>query len=231
MSNLHDGHRDRMRNRFLQEGPDGFADHEILEMLLYGTIPRGDTNVIAHQLLREFGSFSNLLEAVPQEIVNSAGVGLKTAVNLSLLHEVFRRYQREKLRQKPALTSVARVAEYCHALLANCPTERFYMVCLDSRRNVVHTVKMTEGTVSEASLSPRTVVEVALRYQSTGVVFCHNHPRGCIRPSFEDIRLTTDLKRILLPLGVQVVDHIIVGDNRFYSFYENDMLREQQKEE
>ena len=108
MSSIHEGHRDRMRNRYLQEGADGMASHEILEILLYGTIPRGDTNEIAHHLLDEFGSISNLIEADPHEIAKTAGVGIKSAVFLSLLHELVLRYEREKLEQKPALTSIPR---------------------------------------------------------------------------------------------------------------------------
>ena len=145
MSNIHEGHRERMRSRFLQEGADGMATHEILEMLLYGTIPRGDTNEIAHHLLDEFGSISNLIEADPHEIAKTAGVGIKSAVFLSLLHELVLRYEREKLDQKPALTSISRSVEYCRALLAFRPTERFYVICLDSRRKILHTSKISEG--------------------------------------------------------------------------------------
>ena len=126
MSSIHEGHRDRMRNRYLQEGADGMASHEILEILLYGTIPRGDTNEIAHHLLDEFGSISNLIEADPHEIAKTAGVGIKSAVFLSLLHELVLRYEREKLEQKPALTSIPRSVDYCKALLAFRPRECFF---------------------------------------------------------------------------------------------------------
>ena len=225
MSNIHEGHRDRMRSRFLQEGADGMATHEILEMLLYGTIPRGDTNEIAHHLLDEFGSISNLIEADPHEIAKTAGVGIKSAVFLSLLHELVLRYEREKVEQKPALTSISRSVEYCRALLAFRPVERFYVICLDSRRKILHTSKISEGTVNDAAVSPRMVVEKALRYQATSVLLCHNHPKGSVKPSFDDINLTAGLKRMLEPLGVEVVDHIIIGENEYFSFFENDLLK------
>ncbi len=225
MSNIHEGHRERMRSRFLQEGADGMATHEILEMLLYGTIPRGDTNEIAHHLLDEFGSISNLIEADPHEIAKTAGVGIKSAVFLSLLHELVLRYEREKLDQKPALTSISRSVEYCRALLAFRPTERFYVICLDSRRKILHTSKISEGTVNDAAVSPRMVAEKALRYQATSVLLCHNHPKGSVKPSFDDINLTARLNRMLEPLGVEVVDHIIIGENEYFSFFENDLLK------
>ena len=225
MGSVHDGHRDRMRERFLMEGADGLADHELLEMLLYGTIPRGNTNEIAHKLLNEFGSFSNLIEAEPHEITKTAGIGEKSAIFLSLLHELVRRYEKEQLEQKPALTSISRALDYCEALLTHCVTERFYVLCLDSRRRIIHTAKVAEGTVGNCFVPPRTVVEKALRYHSTGVVFCHNHPRGSVRPSREDIDLTLQLKSMLDPLGVEVVDHIIVGENQCYSFFDDGILK------
>ena len=225
MGNMHEGHRDRMRTRYLQEGADGMAAHEILEILLYGIIPRGDTNEIAHHLLDEFGSISNLIEADPHEIAKTSGVGIKSAVFLSLLHELVLRYEREKLEQKPALISIPRSVDYCKALLAFRPRECFYAICLDSRRKIIHTSKISEGTVNDASVSPRLVVERALRYKATGILLCHNHPSGNVRPSYEDIILTNQLKNMLEPLGVQVVDHIIIGENQYFSFFENDMLR------
>ena len=225
MRNIHEGHRDRMRSRYLQEGADGMANHEILEMLLYGIIPRGDTNEIAHHLLDEFGSISNLIEADPYEIAKMAGVGTKSAVFLSLLHELVLRYEREKMEQKPALTSISRSVEYCRALLAFRPIERFYVICLDSRRKVLHTSKVSEGTVNDAAVSPRLVAEKALRYQATSVLLCHNHPKGSVKPSFDDINLTARLRKMLEPLGVEVVDHIIIGEYEYFSFFENDLLK------
>jgi len=230
MSNIHDGHRDRMRFRYLQEGAEGMATHEILEMLLYGTISRGDTNEIAHHLLDEFGSISNLIEADPYEIAKTAGVGIKSAVFLSLLHELVRRYEREKMDQKPALTSIQRSVEYCRALLAFRPRECFYAICLDSRRKILHTSKVSEGTVGDAAVSPRLVVEKALRYKAMGILLCHNHPNGNAKPSYNDINLTAQLKKMLEPLGVEVLDHIIIGENQYFSFFENNMLKSEDAE-
>lgn len=223
--NIHGGHRERMRSRYLQEGPDGFADHELLEMLLFGVIPRGDTNAIAHQLLNEFGSLSNLLEADAYEIAKTEGIGLKSAIFLTQLHELVRRYEKEKIEDKPELTSIPRCADYCMALLNRYTTERFYMICLDSRRRVIHVAKLAEGTVENAHVPPRLVAEVALRYKSTGVVFCHNHPGGRVLPSEADTNLTASFKKLLDPLGVQVLDHIIIGEGKYFSFFGNGMLK------
>ena len=220
-----------MRTRFLQEGADGLADHEILEILLYGTIPRGDTNETAHHLLKEFGSISNLIEADPEEIAKSAGVGIKSAIFISLLHELVRRYEKEKLDTKSALTSISSSVDYCKSLLAFRPRECFYVICLGSKRQILHTSKISEGTVNDAAVSPRIVVEKALRYKATSVLLCHNHPNGGVKPSFDDIYLTTQLKKMLEPLGVEVMDHIIIGENQYFSFFENNMLKSDKAEE
>lgn len=230
MSNIHEGHRDRMRRRFLQEGADGMATHEVLEMLLYGSIPRGDTNAIAHHLLNEFGSITNLLEADPDEIAKVAGVGMKSAVFLSLVHEMVRRYEKEKLDMKPALLSLGKSVEYCRGLLAFRPRECFYAVYMDSRRQVLHTTKVGEGSVNDTAVSPRIVVEKALRYKATALLLCHNHPNGSVKPSLMDIDLTARLKKMLQPLGVEVSDHIIIGENQYFSFFENDMLKSDETE-
>ena len=169
-------------------------------------------------------------KADPYEIAKTAGVGIKSAVFLSLLHELVRRYEREKMDQKPALTSIQRSVEYCRALLAFRPRECFYAICLDSRRKILHTSKVSEGTVGDAAVSPRLVVEKALRYKAMGILLCHNHPNGNAKPSYNDINLTAQLKKMLEPLGVEVLDHIIIGENQYFSFFENNMLKSEDAE-
>ncbi len=224
-NNSHAGHRDRMRKRFLQEGPDGFADHELLEMLLYGVIPRGNTNEIAHDLLETFGSFTNIISADPYEIAKISGVGLNTGAYLSLLHEIFRRFEKERLDEKPALVSSTAAIKYCLSLASNCLRERFYLVCLDSRRNVLHTAMISEGSLLGSNVLPRDVVQAAMRYRATGVIFCHNHPGGRAYPSNDDIGLTLELKKLLKALEIEVIDHVIVAERNYFSFAENGLMK------
>lgn len=222
----HIGHRERMRQRYLQEGADGFADHELLEMLLYGTLPRGDVNEAAHELLYTFGNFQNLLAADPYEIAKLHGLGLNTGIFFSLIHELFRRYESERLEKKTALHSLSAVAEYCIGIASNCLKERFYLICLDARRNVLHTTMISEGSLMGSTVLPRDVVEAAMRHRAAGVIFCHNHPAGRAYPSNDDIRLTLELKRLLYALEIQVVDHVIVAEQSYFSFAENGMMRQ-----
>lgn len=230
-SNIHGGHRDRMRERFLKEGADGFADHELLEMLLYGVIPRGNTNEIAHHLLKEFGSFSNLLESDHKEIQKTAGVGERSALFLSMIYELIRRYERERMELKLTLSSIQRSVEYCRALVGNYPVERLYLLCIDNAKRVIHTSKLAEGTIAQVYVHPRTVVKKVLRYNAAGVMLCHNHPHGWIKPSKDDVELTVRIQEVLRLIDVEMVDHIIIGEDKYYSFFESGLIKKGNKEE
>ena len=182
--NVHKGHRERMRQRFLVEGAKGFADHELLELLLYYAVPRGDVNPLAHRL------------------------------------------QQEKWRDKPVLDSVSKAGAFAVDLLSHYHYERFYVLCLDNRKQLIHSCMISEGTVDESVVYPRLVVEAALRYQASSVILMHNHPGGTLMPSFSDVELTARMARILHEIGIEVADHIIVAENQYFSFLEHDYLKE-----
>lgn len=224
--NLHKGHRERMRQRYLTEGGGGFADHELLEMLLYGAVPRGDTNALAHRMIAEFGSLAMLLEADPVEISRRCGVKESTAVLISLQKELMRRRNQEKWKERPVLDSVRKAGAYAIDLLGDYHYERFYVVCLDSRKHLIRTCFISEGTVDESVVYPRLVVETVLKYQASSVILMHNHPGGTMKPSFSDLELTTKLCRVLREIGIEVADHIIVSENTFFSFLEHNYLKE-----
>lgn len=222
---LHKGHRERMRSRFLSEGENGFADHELLELLLYYAVPRGDVNPLAHKMLTEFGTLSMLLESDPIEISRRCGVKESTAILLCLQSALNRRLQREKWSSRPVIDAVSKAGTYAIELLSQYHYERMYMMCLDSRKVLLHTCMISEGTINESVVYPRLVVEAALKYQATSVIFLHNHPGGTTKPSFADIELTTQLSKILRTIGIDVADHIIVAQNEYYSFLEHDLLK------
>ncbi|MBM6829276.1 DNA repair protein RadC [Anaerotignum lactatifermentans] len=224
--NLHKGHRERMRQRYLTEGGEGFADHELLEMLLYGAVPRGDTNALAHKMIAEFGSLTALLEADPVEIARRCGVKESTAVLISLQKELMRRRNQEKWKEHPALDSVRKAGAYALDLMGDYHYERFYVACLDSRKRLIRTCFISEGTVDESVVHPRVVVETVLKYQASSVILMHNHPGGTMKPSFSDLELTTKLCRILREIGIEVADHIIVSENAYFSFLEHNYLKE-----
>jgi DNA repair protein RadC len=222
---LHGGHRGRLRSRFLAEGLDGFEDHQVLELLLFHAIPRLDTNPVAHRLIQRFGSLSAVLEADPKDLASVEGVRENAAAFLSMIPQITRRYFHDRVKhsRKPLNTSEA-AAEYLIPLLAGRAEEVFYVICLDSQLRVLYPALISEGTVKDALVHPRHVVEETLRHRASSVILAHNHPSGGTRPSAHDHKLTRTLVQALGGINIQVVDHIIVAGEQFYSFQKEGTL-------
>ncbi len=217
--NLHKGHRDRVRGRFLAEGLDAFEDHQVLEFLLFFATPQRDTNNTAHLLLKRYGSLSAVLEADPLDLARTEGVGKIAATLLSLVPSLTRRYEKDRVRQERCqLTTVERAAEFLIPLMAGRSEEVFYLVCLDTRCRVIVPALIATGLPNRAHVEPRKVVEAALRHRAHTVILAHNHPTGQARPSTADHRVTESLVHALRAIGINVQDHIIVAGKEWYSF-------------
>lgn len=229
MADLHDGHRDRMRQRFLAEGGANFQDHELLEMLLFYAVPRANTNPLAHRMIQEFGNLSMLLDSDPYDIARICGVKESTGILIALQKELAVRCAQEKLKVRPRLNSVQLSKEYCELLLHGRVTECFYVICLDPRKRVTHAANIAEGTIQEAVVHPRMVMEAVIKYRAASVIFTHNHPEGNARPSMSDLQLTAKLRNLLMEIQVDVVDHIIVTNENVFSFLENELLPEMEE--
>ena len=223
MISPHSGHRERIRKRFREEGLEHFEDHQVLELLLFYAIPRGDTNILAHELLRQFGSLSAVLNAPIGELVKVPGIGEQAALFLTLMPQLVRRYQKDlSLREsrEPVLNSVETVSAYVRSLMLGRPEEAFYVLCLDVRCRLLKAVLISEGTSRETAVHPSKVAEAALRHRASGVIFVHNHPAGSLSPSSQDRQLTRRLIQALGPLSIRVLDHLILAGERVYSFAE-----------
>jgi DNA repair protein RadC len=205
--------------RFLKEGLDSFEDHQVLELLLFQAVPRRDTNPLAHNLMKRFGSLSAVLEADPKDLASIEGVGENAAAFLSMIPQVTRRYFHDRVKhsRKP-LNSSESAAEYLVPLMAGRSEEVFYLICLDSRLKVLYPALISEGTVKDALVHPRKVVESAVRHKAASVILAHNHPAGSVTPSAHDHKLTRSLVQALGGINVQVVDHVIVAGELIYSF-------------
>ncbi len=216
---LHGGHRERLRNRFLKEGLDNFEDHQVLELLLFQAIPRLDTNPVAHKLLQRFGSLSAVLEADPKDLARVEGVGANTALFLSMIPQVTRRYFHDRVKHsRKTLNTSEAAAEYLVPLMAGRSEEVFYAICLDSQLRILYPALISEGTVKDALVHPRHVVEAAVRHKASSVILAHNHPAGSVKPSNHDHKLTRNLVQALGAINIQVADHIIVAGEQIYSF-------------
>ena len=220
---LHDGHRQRKKQRFLQHGLDSFADHEVLELLLFYAIPRRDTNETAHRLLEHFGTLKGVLTASVEELQKVEGVGESAAILLHLLQAVGYRALRTA-GDDTILNSVDSAGAYFQKLLHGERREVLYQVCLDAKGKVLSHKRLSSGTVSMAPVNVREVVENALYTDASGVLLAHNHPSGIALPSEDDRQITMQIRQALGTMGIELVDHIIVADNDFVSMAASGML-------
>lgn len=224
-NNPHKGHRDRMRSRFLTEGLDAFADHEVLEFALFHSLPRGDTNETAHRLLQRFGTLASVFEADVADLAAVDGMGDKTAAFLAFVPQLARRYLKSRLETERVCLNTSEAAMiYAIPLMAGRADEVFYVVALDAACRVLNATLLAEGTVTEVQLHPRQVVEVVLRNRASSVMFIHNHPAGTASPSTDDLRLTETLVKALQPLSIKVLDHIVVAGDQAYSFARENVM-------
>ena len=185
--NLHEGHREKVKQRFIEEGLNAFEDHQVLELLLFYTIPRKDTNEMAHRLLEKFGTLESLFDSKPEELVKKGKVTRNTAIFLSMVPELARRYMMLKQGRKPVLDSSSKAGQFITTLFIGKTYEAFYVCCLNSQNQLNYAALVHEGTINEAPVYPRLIVETALRHQASSIILAHNHPGGSLKPSNADI--------------------------------------------
>lgn len=223
--NLHEGHREKLRQRFVEEGLSAFEDHQVLEMILFYTIPRKDTNALAHRLIEKFGTLENILDASPEVLVSESEVNKNTAVFLSMIPQLARRYLLQKQGKKPVLDSSPKAGKFITSLFIGKNYEAFYVCCLNSQNQLNYAALVHEGTINEAPVYPRLIVETALRYQASSVILAHNHPGGSLKPSTADIEVTRRICDALGTISIIVVDHMIVAGDSYFSFAENSLMQ------
>ena len=221
---MHKGHRKRVKDRYLSEGLDAFEDHQVLEMLLFYCVPRRDTNELAHRMIKEFGSLAGLFEAKPKDISKRCKVSENTAILVSLIPSLARRYFTAKCGDKTKLDTSSKAGNFAISLFVGRTHEVFFLICLVSQNRVIYAALVQEGTLTEAPVYPRLVVEAVLRHKAVNVILAHNHPGGSMQPSRADIEVTGRISKALEAISVKVVDHIIVAGDRYFSFKENGLL-------
>ncbi len=218
---MHDGHRKRLRERFRQEGLEGFADHEVLELILFYGRARGDVNPLAHTLMDVFGSLQGVLEASPEQLMAVSGVGEETATLISLLVPAFRRYSACLCRTRKRFETRRDVKLFCRALLAGRRTERLYVIGLDADHQLLGSRLVAEGSTGSVQVQPRLVAEAALNLNARAIILCHNHPGGSDWPSLQDLSITQHIQLVMKSLDVELLDHLIVAGEKTYSMDEN----------
>lgn len=224
---LHGGHRQRMKDRFLTHGLENFDDHNVLELLLFYALPRGDVNHLAHELINRFGKLSDVFDAPIEELKKVSGVGDNTATLIKLIPQISRRYMisRSLSEDDVYLTDSKKAGAFIVPYFFGEREEIVYMVCLDAKCKVVNCRMMFRGEVNSANVSIRKIVENALAYKATGVILAHNHPSGIAIPSREDERTTERVMEALRAVDITLADHIVVADEDFVSMADNGFFR------
>ena len=221
---VHDGHRDRVRKRFLENDLNGFADHEALELLLHYAIPQRDVNPLAHELIGRFGSLSGVLSAPIELLLETPGVGERTAVLLRLAPLIAQKARLEDLERELAFNSRERVGSYLLELFSLERSEAVYQLCLDAKGKFLACKRLGEGSVSAVTVDIRRIVQNAILASASSVILAHNHPSGIALPSEDDKIVTDQVKAALASIGVRLDDHIIVADQDFVSLAQSGYL-------
>lgn len=221
---LHNGHRQRLKKRFLHEGLQNFEDHEILQLILFYAIPMKDTNELAYLLLDKYGSLSKVVEADPKDLVKIDGISEHSAILLNILPQFYIRYKTDRGKEKICLDTSKKSGEFIGNLYYGISYEVVYILCLDVQHNLIHYEILHEGTIDEALIYPRLVVESALRHKAHSIILSHNHPGGTFDISEADIAATNKISSALRTIDIDVMDHIIITGDKYISFTEQGLL-------
>jgi DNA repair protein RadC len=223
---IYRGHRRRLREKFLKSGVSGFHDYEIVELLLSLGTPRKDCKQAAKEAIRKFQTLRGVLEAPAKELQQVPGIGAHSAFGIKLMQEVAREFLKSRILDKPFYRSSQEVFDYLYHSMRGLKKEVFKVLYLNSQNQIINTVDLSEGTVNSSSVSPREVIEGALKNNAAALIFVHNHPSGAVEPSSSDKGLTRELVYAGRIMRLKVLDHIIIGENKYYSFASEGLIEE-----
>jgi DNA repair protein RadC len=223
------GHRQRLKEKFLIGGLQGFLDYEIVELLLTLGTPRRDCKKQAKEAMEKFKVLRRVLEADEAELREIKGIGPHNVFGIRLVQEVARRFLKEKMLSRPACHSSKEVFDYLYHSLRDAKTERFKVLFLDAKNYILEERTFFEGTVDSSAVYPREVIKAAVRYCASSLIFVHNHPSGDPEPSESDREITKELVFATNIMQIKVLDHIIIGNNRYFSFADRGLIDEYER--
>ena len=230
MAHKGDGHRQRLREKFLDSGLTGFHDYEVIELLLTLGMPRQDCKAIAKDALAEFESLQGVLEASADELTRIKGLGPKNILGLKLIKAVADRYLAKRLEKSSPVGNSRQLLDYLNHTIRDKSRELFVGVFLDAKNQVLGTEVLSEGTLTQSAVYPREVVRRALEKHASAIIFCHNHPSGEPEPSEQDMAITRRLVAACQVVGITVHDHCIIADKGHYSFADNGYIAQFKQE-
>ena len=224
--NVVQGHRKRLRERFLKGGLASFSDYEIVELLLSLGTPRKDCKPQAKEAIKRFKTLRGVLSASAHELQQIKGIGPHSAFGIKLVHEVAREFLKEKIIDKPVYKSSHEIFDYLYHSMRDLKKEVFKVIYLNSQNQIIETADLFEGTVNSSSVSPREVMESAIENKAVSLIFAHNHPSGNAEPSKGDKELSKDLVYAGSIMQIKVLDHIIIGNDRYFSFASEGLIEQ-----
>lgn len=222
--NFHVGHRQRLKKRFLRNGESAFDNHELLELLLFYSIPQGDTNPLAHQLMQHFGTLAGVFDASVEDLMQVPGVGQHTALLIHMLPQIARRYQIDRTHSDDVLCTTSDYADWLRPYFFGARNEMAYLISLNAKGKVLGCDLIDEGDLTACALFTRQVAELALRHRASAVVLAHCHVVGCIAPSYADHETTLACRKTLDELSITLVDHLIFCDGEYLSMAQQGTL-------
>jgi len=223
---IQQGHRKRLREKFIKSGLKGFHDYEIVELLLSLGTPRKDCKQQAKEAIKKFKTLRGVLEAPLEELQQIDGIGAHSAFGIKLVQEVAREFLKEKIIDKPIYKSSQEIFDYLYHSMRDLKKELFKVIYLNIQNQIIETGDLFEGTINSSSISPREVIESAIKYNAASLIFVHNHPSGNPEPSPSDKEVTRDLVYAGSIMRIRVLDHIIIGNNRYFSFAGEGLIEE-----
>lgn len=220
------GHRKRLREKFNQSGLSGFLDYEIVELLLTLGIPRKDRKPQAKEAINRFKSLRGVMEAPPEELQKIKGISAYNTFVIKFVHEVAREFLKEQILNKPYCKSSKEVFDYLYHSMRDLEKEIFKVMFLNTQNQIIQVEDLFEGTLTASTVYHREIIESAIRHKAAGLIFVHNHPAGNPEPSDNDKQITQDLVFAGNIVQIKVLDHIIIGDNRYFSFADEGLIEE-----
>lgn len=220
---MHFGHRERLKKRFLKNGIEDLEPHEVIELILFWTIPRRDTNPIAHRLMEKFGSISSIFDAPYKSLVETEGIGENSALFLKMIPQLSRIYQEDKYLIGKKVPTLEECYDKLLLKFHGRTEEAVAIMLFDSKGKIVYDGIINKGSVNAVEIYSRKIVELISAYFATSIILAHNHPSGIALPSREDIRTTDKLSFILKSMNVSFIDHIIVADDDYVSMAQDKM--------
>ena len=226
LKNLGEGHRERLRKRYIKSGLEGFNDYEVLELLLTYSIARKDVKPIAKELIEKFGTIDEIAKSDVKSLLEVDGIGEGSAVFLKLIGDIALTLYREKIENKDILTikSKNNLLSYLRGEIGHSPREEFKILFLDASNKLIASETLFSGTIDKSAIYPREIVERVIKNRAKSVIFAHNHPSGNISPSKKDLELTQYMYDSLKLLEIRLLDHIIVTKNSYFSFLEEGLI-------